>query len=206
MGGALQEQLSALISATLPSEQLEPLQECQRELQLAADPESSAAAYFNLAVEADALPSGAGLELAVQAYLASVALAPDDADTHYNLALCYDALGPERAEEAVASYRRAVALEPSQADAWTNLGLQLKQAGNIDGAVAAHKAAFDLEPALMDGYAVRLLGLETAGAFGAEAVAAGPGGVGGWEAALQGAAALLRTAGYGDRTRMVASL
>jgi hypothetical protein len=207
----------ARVSSTLPPGQLAPLRACHREYQqLAANTGNHhgamAAALFNLGVEADALPGDVGLELATAAYQGSVSLEPGDADSHYNLGLCYDALGPRRAEEAVTQYRRAVALDPSTADAWTNLGLALKQTGDIDGAVAAHQAAFELVPALRSGYAVRLLGLERGGAFGAEAVASSAcsallGGAGvavhaQWSGALGAAAARLRAVGYGDRGRM----
>ena len=174
------------------------LARCQLE---ATEHPDSAAARFNLGV---ALGESGDLRGSIEAYEHALRLDADDADTHYNLALCYETLGPEGTERAIAAYRRTLALAPS-ADAWTNLGVLLKATADVDGAVAAHTAAFALDEGLREGYAVRLVGLEQEGAFGALAVGAGAV----WERwgpALREAAALLRGAGYGERAAIVAAL
>ena len=92
------------------------LARCQLE---AAEHPDSAAARFTLGV---ALGESGDLRGSIEAYEEALRLDADDADTHYNLALCYETLGPEGTERAIAAYRRTLALAPS-ADAWTNLGV-----------------------------------------------------------------------------------
>ena len=50
----------------------------------------------------------------------AAALAPQDAEAHYNLAIALGGLG--RNEDAIERYRRAVALAPDHAKAYSNLG------------------------------------------------------------------------------------
>ena len=83
------------------------LARCQLE---AAEHTDSAAARFNLGV---ALGESGDLRGSIEAYEEALRLDADDADTHYNLALCYETLGPEGTERAIAAYRRTLALEPS---------------------------------------------------------------------------------------------
>ena len=171
----------------------------------------SAGALFNLGLELSELQGDLDGEpaalLAVSAYLAALALEPDDADTHYNLGMCYDSIGPEHTALAAASFRRAVELDPGATDGWTNLGVALKASGDLAGAVAAHTQAFERDEALREVWAVRLLGLEEEGAFGTAAVTAGPGAVlGRWGAPLRDAGALLRDAGYSSRSAVTHAL
>ena len=62
---------------------------------------------------------------AVDANQMAVALSPQDAEVHNNLAITLQELG--RLEEAEASYTQAIALKPDLALAHNNLGMTLKQ-------------------------------------------------------------------------------
>lgn len=200
----------ALYGLQLPREQRTAVFSCLAELREAPSGGSGlAAALFNLGAElssalADAGAHTAGIvELAIELLEASISLEPDDADAHYNLGLCYDAIGPSGAESAVGSYRRSAELRPSP-DAYTNLGIALKACGNVADSAAAHSAAFALDSSLPEIYAVRLLGLEEGGAFGTGAVATPALALDEqWRDRLHAAATVLRADGYGNRSAMI---
>lgn len=64
------------------------------------------------------------VEKALEAHRAAARLAPDDADSHFNVAATLDDLG--RLDEAVREYEAAVRLRPSFAEAHNNLGTALE--------------------------------------------------------------------------------
>jgi serine/threonine-protein kinase len=77
----------------------------------------------------------------------AVALRPDSAGTHYNLAS--GLMKQRKWPEAEAAYRRALALEPDYAEARANLGLVLEEQGKTDAAIAAYRKALALRPDLV---------------------------------------------------------
>ena len=60
----------------------------------------------------------------------SVALAPEDAEAHYNLGNTLRGLG--RLEESEASYRQAISLKPDFVEAHSNLGNTLQDLGRLE--------------------------------------------------------------------------
>jgi tetratricopeptide (TPR) repeat protein len=74
----------------------------------------------------------------------AVALAPQDADSHYNLGNTLKALG--RLEESEASYKQAIELKPNYAEAHSNLGVTLQELGRLDEAEASYKQAIAFKP------------------------------------------------------------
>lgn len=74
----------------------------------------------------------------------TVALAPDDAEAHGNLANALQQRG--RHEAAVASYGRALELAPGFAAAHSNLGGALQALGHSDAAVLSYRRALELQP------------------------------------------------------------
>jgi tetratricopeptide (TPR) repeat protein len=91
----------------------------------------------------------------------ALALRPDVAAFHCNLAEVYRALG--QLDQAAASCRTALRLEPGYAEAANNLGLVLQAQGRLQEAADQFRQAIQLKPALAMahnnlGNAVRLLG------------------------------------------------
>jgi Flp pilus assembly protein TadD len=84
------------------------------------------------------------LDEAVAGYRRTLALRPDDPETHNNLGVALRGQG--RLGEAVASYSRALALRPDYRDAHSNLGIALAQQGRLDEAVASYGRALVLRP------------------------------------------------------------
>ena len=74
------------------------------------------------------------------------ALAPDDPDGHYRLAMALR--DQQRLAEAAASYRRALSLAPAHAEAHNNLGAVLQLQGKLAEALAAFRQASMLDAAL----------------------------------------------------------
>ena len=81
---------------------------------------------------------------AVDANQTAVALSPQDAQAHYNLAKTLQELG--RFDDAVASYKRAIALKPDYAEAHYNLGVMLQELGRSDESEESYKQAIALKP------------------------------------------------------------
>jgi predicted TPR repeat methyltransferase len=80
----------------------------------------------------------------------SVALEPNRADWHSNLAIVLrDRL---RLDEAVAACRRAVAIDPNHANALNNLGVLLRAQGKLEEAEAAYREAIRVSPEHSDAY------------------------------------------------------
>ena len=81
---------------------------------------------------------------AVDAKQTAVALSPQDAEAHSNLAVTLQKLG--RLDEALASCRQAIALKPDLAEAHNNLGNTLQELGRLDEALASYTQAIALKP------------------------------------------------------------
>ena len=82
----------------------------------------------------------------------AIAIEPDFAGFHYNLAI---ALGKQKKEEeSVASYRRAIELDPTDARYHMNLGNALLSVGDPDEALASFGRAASLWSGQHDAYAV----------------------------------------------------
>jgi serine/threonine-protein kinase len=86
-------------------------------------------------------------EDALRYYTAAVALRPQAALSHTNLANALEIHG--KLDEASAAYREALRLKPSDAMARFNLGVVLGKQGKLDGAVAAYKEALRRKPNLL---------------------------------------------------------
>ena len=80
----------------------------------------------------------------------SVALAPEDAEAHYNLGNTLQELG--RLEEAEASYRQAISLKPDYAEAHSNLGNTLRDLSRPEEAKASYRQAISLKPDLVEAH------------------------------------------------------
>jgi tetratricopeptide (TPR) repeat protein len=78
----------------------------------------------------------------------AVALAPDLAEAHVQLALALKASGKDLAE-VESQLRRALALRPGDAQAHYELGQALEAAGKNDEALAQYRAAVDNAPSLV---------------------------------------------------------
>ena len=87
---------------------------------------------------------------AAAAFEHALALAHDDADTHYNHGVALQM--QHRAEDAEHAYRRALALRPDLTAAEFNLGVLLQERGSTDAAVAAYEAVLKAEPANVAAY------------------------------------------------------
>tara|TARA_B100001142_G_scaffold329989_1_gene395485 strand:- start:2492 stop:3964 length:1473 start_codon:yes stop_codon:yes gene_type:complete len=81
---------------------------------------------------------------AVDVNQTAVALSPQDAEAHNNLANTLQKLG--RLEEAEASFRQAIALKSDFAEAHSNLGNTLKVLGRLEEAEASYIQAIVLKP------------------------------------------------------------
>ncbi len=89
-------------------------------------------------------------ELAVELIERSLALEPDRADWHSNLAIVLrDRL---ELDPAIAACQRAIALDPSHANAHNNLGVLLRAQGRVAEAEAAYRAAIRARPDHSDAF------------------------------------------------------
>lgn len=96
-----------------------------------------AASHFNLGV---AYKEMGMQDASIASFRDSLAISPDDADTHYSLA---NAL---QGQDAIDSYRQAIALDPDHADAHNNLGVALEGQGVPIDAIASYRAALRIRP------------------------------------------------------------
>jgi eukaryotic-like serine/threonine-protein kinase len=85
------------------------------------------------------------LRRALRYLTAAVALRPDSAGAHHNLANVLWA--EDKREEAVAEFRKVTELEPKNDFAHYRLGFDLKEKGDLDGAIAEFSLAWTLNPA-----------------------------------------------------------
>ena len=98
--------------------------------------------WYNWGVEADQQGDERN---AMDRYRQAIALNPDDASAHYNVAA--DLLKRRRFREAAAGYRRVLALNPQDADAHYNLGVIAEQHdGASKEAVEHYRAYLTLAP------------------------------------------------------------
>ncbi|MEO5375248.1 MAG: tetratricopeptide repeat protein [Alphaproteobacteria bacterium] len=117
----------------------------------AAAPPGVAAYHSNLG---EALRELGRIGEAEACYRQALALAPDYAIAHYNLANVLAKTGwvatgrakTGRAAEAERHYRRAIELRPDDADAHNNLGILLYDLDDPAGAVACYRRALELRP------------------------------------------------------------
>ena len=91
----------------------------------------------------------------------ALAIEPDYADAHYNLAGILKDQGQFQA--AIAAYRAVIRLQPEMVEAHVNLGLALKEQGDVDEAIVAYREAIRLRPDLAEphyhlGFALALQG------------------------------------------------
>ena len=94
-------------------------------------------------------------------YAAAIAIAPDDAVYHNNLALSLRY--QERFDDAIRAYDRAIELDPSYRDAYTNRGVARADKGDLQAAVADFTRAIELDPDFWFAYAQRGLALWSLG-------------------------------------------
>jgi len=74
----------------------------------------------------------------------ALAINPDDAEVHYELAEIYHYQG--KLEEAIAVYRRVIQLLPDLVIAYHNLGEALTKLGQLDEAITSYRRAIELNP------------------------------------------------------------
>jgi tetratricopeptide (TPR) repeat protein len=83
-------------------------------------------------------------DAAAQSFGRVLALAPDDAVTHYNLARIHRAQG--RVDEAIASYREALRVQPNLPEAHNNLADLLREHMQIEEAETHYREALRQKP------------------------------------------------------------
>jgi tetratricopeptide (TPR) repeat protein len=86
-------------------------------------------------------------EEATKAFQKAIALAPNDAGYHFNLATVYRAQSeknPDLIGDAITEYEKTTALDPGNTEAWFDLGLMYKQDHQNDKAIAAFQKYLDL--------------------------------------------------------------
>ncbi len=84
-------------------------------------------------------------DMAIAAYHQALAIKPDYADAHYNLATIYEAVGEHL--PALGFYLRSVALRPDHAPSWARLGWLYTRRRNYDSAIDAFERALRHDPA-----------------------------------------------------------
>ena len=83
-------------------------------------------------------------DAAMREFQAAIALNPENANAHFNLAVM---LGPRnQLDEAIAHLRRVVEINPLHADAYHNLSVAYGLQRRLDDAIAAAQAAVRLKP------------------------------------------------------------
>jgi tetratricopeptide (TPR) repeat protein len=83
-------------------------------------------------------------DTAIKNYKKSLAIKPDYAEAHNNLAGTLQELG--QLDDAVKSYEQALAIKPDYAEAFNNLGITLKELGQLDTAVNSYKKVLAINP------------------------------------------------------------
>ena len=81
---------------------------------------------------------------ALPAFRRVAELAPNEADSHFNIGVILKGMG--RFEEAVASYRRAISLKPDYAEAYSNLGNVQHELGQYADSIDSYRRAIRLQP------------------------------------------------------------
>ena len=90
------------------------------------------------------------LDDAVKNYKKSLAIKPDYAEAHNNLAGTLQELG--QLDGAVESYEKALILKPDYAEAHYNLGNAFKELNQMDEAVKSYEQAIALKPNFADAH------------------------------------------------------
>jgi len=88
------------------------------------------------------------LEAAVNRFEQALAIKPDFAEAHSNLAVTLKALG--QLNEAVKHYEQALAIKPDYTEALSNLGVALKALGQLNEAVKYYEQALAIKPDYAD--------------------------------------------------------
>jgi len=101
------------------------------------------------------------VENAIGYYRAAMAIRPESAGIHLNLANALKEKGD--LDAAIAEYREAIRLKPDLVVAHGNLGLALEAQGKLEEAVGEHRAAIRLNPDLADTHTYLGLALEAQG-------------------------------------------
>ena len=83
-------------------------------------------------------------DLALKYYEKAIAIKPDYAKAHFNLAGTLEDLG--QLEDSVNSYKKALEIEPDYAEAFNNLGNVFKELKQNDAAVQSYKDALLINP------------------------------------------------------------
>ncbi len=110
-----------------------------------AEAPGDAERYFTLGLA----QSEQDVDEAIRTFKRVIAIRPDHALAHYNLALVLKRV--DRAKEAIASLQRALDIQP-RAEAQFALGTLYFHQGDFDRAIAALKAAVAAEPRLVDAH------------------------------------------------------
>ena len=84
------------------------------------------------------------LDVAVENYEDAIAIKPDYAKAHFNLAGCLHDLG--QMEAAVKSYKKTLEIEPDYAEAYNNLGNVFQELKQGDSAIQSYKKALKIKP------------------------------------------------------------
>jgi Flp pilus assembly protein TadD len=85
---------------------------------------------------------------ALDANQKAIQLAPDDAETHNNLANSLIALG--RLDEAEVRFRQAITIKSDYHEAYNNLGIMLKDLSRLDEAEVSLKRAISIKPNIVE--------------------------------------------------------
>jgi len=79
-----------------------------------------------------------------EAFASALALAPADAEAHFNLGVALQKLGV--ATDAARAYQRALAFDPGLADAHFNLAVLFQEGGHVEPALDAYRAVLARDP------------------------------------------------------------
>jgi tetratricopeptide (TPR) repeat protein len=90
------------------------------------------------------------LDAAIKRYEQALAIKPDYADAHYNLAIILKELG--QLEAAVKRYEQALAIKPNFVEAHSNLGNTLQKLGQLEAAVKRYEQALAIKPDYADAH------------------------------------------------------
>ena len=88
------------------------------------------------------------LDSAIKDYGAAIAIKPDYAKAHFNLAGALQDLG--KLDDAVNSYEKALEIEPDYAEAHNNLGSVFKDLNQNDAAIKSYKDALVIKPGYVE--------------------------------------------------------
>ena len=84
------------------------------------------------------------LDKAVRNYENSIAIKPDYAEAHNNLAGTFQELG--QLDQAVERYRKSLVIKPNYAEAHNNLGNALRELNQLESAIKSYQMAIDIKP------------------------------------------------------------